>query len=173
MKLKVIVIIYFFISILFIAFALFMNAESLYEEQLEKNRLSNIQKVTTKKYSRQRKSYVPKRSIVLAQKEINRLLENEPIIFTVNNFSLKMSKVLINIVTILNNMKEEVVLNIITHTDNKGTSAYNLDLSQKRADNLKVYFRKRTNLPFVVAIGYGKEFLLKNSLLEISLQRIK
>ena len=168
MNVRVISFFYFLISILFIAFALFMNVESLYEEELEKNRLLNIQKVCIKKYLRQRKTYVPKRSMSLAQKEINRLLEQEPIIFTSN-----MNKVLIKIVTILNNMKEKVVLNITTHTDNEGTAAYNLELSQKRADNLKIYFRKRTTLPLIVAIGYGKAFSLKKMFIEIHLQRIK
>ena len=31
----------------------------------------------------------------------------------------------------------------------------------------------KTNLPFIVAIGYGEVFALKNKLIEINLKRIK
>jgi OOP family OmpA-OmpF porin len=52
----------------------------------------------------------------------------------------------------------DVNLEISGHTDNKGKAAYNLSLSQRRADSVKLYFVSRgVASSRLVSIGYGKD----------------
>jgi outer membrane protein OmpA-like peptidoglycan-associated protein len=52
----------------------------------------------------------------------------------------------------------EVNLEISGHTDSKGSSSYNLGLSQRRADSVKTYFVTRGIASSrLVSIGYGKD----------------
>jgi outer membrane protein OmpA-like peptidoglycan-associated protein len=52
----------------------------------------------------------------------------------------------------------EVNLEISGHTDSKGKAAYNLSLSQRRADSVKMYFVSRgVASSRLVSIGYGKD----------------
>ena len=52
----------------------------------------------------------------------------------------------------------EVNLEISGHTDNKGGAAYNLGLSQRRADSVKMYFVSRGIASSrLVSVGYGKD----------------
>jgi OOP family OmpA-OmpF porin len=51
-----------------------------------------------------------------------------------------------------------VNLEISGHTDSKGKAAYNLGLSQRRADAVKLYFVSRGIASSrLVSIGYGKD----------------
>jgi outer membrane protein OmpA-like peptidoglycan-associated protein len=149
------------------------NAQSIYFEQSEIIRLSKIQSLSEKAYKRTRKVYVPERSFSLSRQEIGKLLAKEPIDFKVNDSSSLDSLTLIKIVKIVNHVKDDVVLSILAHTDAEGTAKHNLSLSQKRADRLKEYFLDKTNLPLIVAIGYGEAFSFKNRRIEINLKRIK
>ena len=121
-----------------------------------------------KNYLKRREKFVPIRTLALAQKEIDRLLDNN------------ITKVtLTNLVKVLNNLDEEAILIISTYFDKNGSKAYNLELSQKRADILQKYFRERTSLPLIVAIGYGKAIPFKKEdkrdyrQIQINLKRIK
>lgn len=173
MKLNIIYSLFFIFSLLLIFLTVDQNAYRLHSEKMEKLRISQLQLVSKKFYKRTRKSYVPERSCSLASQEIEKLLLKEPIQFEVNNSEFFGKSTLIKIVKIINHVKEKVVLEILAHTDSKGTAKHNLDLSQKRADKLKTYFTTRTNLPLIVAIGYGEVFALKKRALEINLKRIK
>jgi len=173
MRLRTIYFLFFIFSILLIFITIDQNAYRIHSEQMEKLRISKLQLFFKKSYKRTRKSYVPKRSCTLASQEIEKILLKEPIYFEVNDSSFLGKPTLIKIVKIINHVKEKVVLKILAHTDTEGTAKHNLDLSQKRADKLKEYFSNRTNLPFIVAIGYGEVFALKNRLIEIKLKRIK
>jgi outer membrane protein OmpA-like peptidoglycan-associated protein len=135
--------------------------------------MSKIQSSSAKTYKRGRKDYIPRRSFSLGKQEIAKILLKEPIHFEVNNSSILEKSTLIKIVKIINHVREDVVLSILAHTDANGTAQHNLYLSQKRADKLKEYFRERTNLPLVVAIGYGEIFGFKSRGIEINLKRIK
>ncbi len=157
-----------------------MNVQPIYDEQLEELRLSKIQKVCMKTDLRQRKIYTPQRSLLLAEKVLKKMLDVNPVQFTVNDFSLESTKspnvnkeVLTQMVALLNNIKEDFILSITAYTDSVGTAKDNLILSQRRADRLKAYFLKRTALPFIVAIGYGEAFPLENRHIEFKLTRIK
>ncbi len=52
----------------------------------------------------------------------------------------------------------DVNLEISGHTDSKGKAAYNLSLSQRRADSVKMYFTSRgISSARLVSIGFGKD----------------
>jgi len=173
MKLNIIYSLFFIFSLLLIFMTVDQNAYRLHSEKMEKLRISKLQLVSKKSYKRTRKSYVPERSSSLASQEIKKLLLKEPISFELNNSEFSGKSTLTKIVKIINHVKENAVLEILTHTDSKGTAKHNLEVSQKRADKLKAYFTTRTNLPLIVAIGYGEVLALKNRALEINLKRIK
>ena len=173
MKFGLILFSFFILSILLVVVSIERNAKGIYQKELNKIKMSSIQHSSAKTYARARKVYVPKRSVVLARKEIENILLKEPIGFEVDDSSFLEKSTLTRIVKVVNHIKEEVVLTVLAHTDAVGTAKHNLYLSQKRADKLKAYFRKRTNLPLIVAIGYGEAFSLKNRLIEINLKRIK
>lgn len=173
----------FIASMLFITFTLFMNAEDIYFEEIQELRFSKIQKVCSKKQVRQRKVYVPKRSVDLAQNVLEHFLKKNPIIFTQNDFSLvsnqqskekpnQKKKILNKIVAILNNIREDAILSITAYTDKVGSAKGNLTLSQKRADTLKAYFLKRTSLVLIVAIGYGEALPATSRRIEINLKKV-
>ena len=172
MKIKIIYFLFFTLSLLLILTVINQNAERIYDEEMEALRVSKLQLTTQKSYKRTRKSYVPERSSTLASQTIDTLLEKNPIAFKVNSSLFLDKSTLIKIVKIINHVKEEIVLKISAHTDTKGSSKHNLELSQKRADMLKEYFKRRTHLPLIVAIGYGEVFAFKNRVIEITLQRI-
>lgn len=184
MKLRLIIFLSFIVATLFIAFALYMNVPKLYKEQLDRTKLAKIQKVCLKEHTRQRKLYVPKRSVFLAQQAVNKLLKKHPIDFKKNDFSLNVDSNMTNainlkkqtlttIVNTVNRLKENAVLNITTYTDTNGSAEGNLLLSQKRADRLKTYFLERTNLLLITAIGYGKALPLSSRRVEIKLQKVQ
>ena len=187
MKLNQLIFLFFASSTALVFFALQNGAKTLNDERLELIRLSKIQKVCMKNYPRKRKIYIPKRSFTLAQKEIDRILKEEPLIFTSNSFlfdvnsTVPMKKTLIKVLAIVNNVKDDIVLSIETHTDDKGSKQHNLELSQKRADALKNYFIERVDIPLIIAIGYGEELPvidknsseIDNRRVEINLKRIQ
>ncbi len=186
MKVVALYSLFFLLSILLIVLALteYMQGSLLYANKKE----LRVEK-SKKNYLKNRHKFVPIRTLAMAQKEIDRLLEVEPFLFEdkgielENNSSkrgLNLAKVtLSNIVKILNHLDEDAILTINTYSENRGSKKYNLELSQQRADVLKKYFRERTSLPLIVAIGYGgaipfkKEDKTTHKQVEISLKRIK
>jgi len=161
------------LSLLLILITIDQNAYRIHSEKMEKLRVSQLQLVSKKTYKRTRKSYTPERSSTLASQEIDKLLIKEPIHFEVNSSEYIGKSTLIKIVKIINHVKDDVVLKILTHTDKEGRAKHNLELSQKRADKLKEYFTNRTTLPLIVAIGYGEVLSLKHKRLELKLKRIE
>lgn len=135
---------------------------------------------------KRREEFIPIRTLESAQKAIDAklyLLDNSSVKLEQNmsrKGSIDTTKVtLSNLVRVLNNLDEEAILVINTYSDQNGSKAYNLELSQKHADILKEYFRERTSLPLIVAIGYGKSIHYKKEnntthrQVEINLKRIK
>ncbi|CAA6826407.1 MAG: Unknown protein [uncultured Sulfurovum sp.] len=173
MKFGLMLLIFFITSILLVFITIERNARVIYAKQMHEIKKSKIQIVSKKSYLRTRKIYVPERSCSLAREEIKSILLKEPLHFESNDSRFLGKRTLIKIVKIINHIKEDVVLSILAHTDAVGTAKHNLSLSQKRADRLKKYFINKTNLPLVVAIGYGEVFSLKNRLIELNLTRIK
>ena len=173
MKIGALLFTFFISSILLVFITIERNAYQIYDKQMREIKMSKIQMLSVKTYTRTRKDYVPRRSLSLARKEIADILLKEPIQFEVNDSSFLGKGTLLKISKIINNLKEEVVLSILAHTDTVGTAKHNLYLSQKRADNLKKYFMNRTKLSFIVSIGYGEVFSLKTRLIELHLKRIK
>jgi len=184
MQPRTLLLLFLFLSILFITFSLWCVTKPLYLKQLQMQRASNIQKVYRKSYLKRRNQYVPQRSVFFAQKAINQLLKQTPILFNENSFELENNQssnhqTLTQVISILNHMKEKYILKIETHTDRGGSKKHNLQLSQQRADRVKSYIEERTTIPFISAIGYGREIPLKSKKkpylkrIELKLQRIK
>jgi outer membrane protein OmpA-like peptidoglycan-associated protein len=189
MKARGIFLLFILCSISLILLYLYIFAKPLHLKQLEEERIANIQKVCMKEYPRNRAKGVLQRNVLEADIEIGMLLAKETIEFEPSSVSidknntniLNQNKVVLkNIINVLNNMSEDAILSIATHTDKDGSSSKNLKLSQKRADVLKEYIRERTELALITSIGYGEELpLLKNKKnlpnrrVEISLRRIK
>jgi len=182
MPTKIILLFFILLSTLLISLTLLFTAKPLYLAKIEKTRILNIQKVYHKTYFRKRNQHVPQRSIKFAQEEINQILIHTPIHFDTssyfleNNGSRENYQILANIISVINNLKEEAILEIKIHTHTDGSKQQNLKLSQKQADQLKSYMKKRSNLIFISAIGYGKAIQHKKDekkYLEITLKRIK
>jgi len=184
MQPRTLLFLFFFLSILFIFFSLWFITKPLYLKQLEEERIANIQTLYGKSYLRKRDQHIVQRSNVSAQRAMNQILRDTPIFFNENSFQLENNqssnhKTLTKIIIVLNNMTEKSILKIETHTNKSGSKKHNLQLSQQRANQLKSYIIKRTNLPFISAIGYGKEIPLQSEKkrylkrIELNLQRIK
>ena len=182
MPTKIIFLFFILLSTLFISLTLLFTAKPLYLAKIEKTRRLNIQKIYHKTYFRKRKQPIPQRSIRFAQEAINQILRDSPIYFDKssyfleNNSSRRNYQTLATLLAVLNNLKENAILEIKTHTDKEGSKQDNLKLSQQRADQLKSYINSRSTIIFISAIGYGKEIQYKkdnNNSLEITLKRIK
>ncbi|HHB94688.1 MAG TPA: hypothetical protein ENK88_06055 [Campylobacterales bacterium] len=121
-----------------------------------------------------------KKTIPEAQQEINLILLHHPIKFVDNSFLLEDNKTINNIISILNQTIGDVAIKVASHSDNNQTASYNRKLTQKQADTIASYIKKkRYNTKFIIAIGYGKEFPLPkednkttSSRIEIYLRRI-
>jgi outer membrane protein OmpA-like peptidoglycan-associated protein len=164
---------FFFLFSCFLVFVtLHQKTEEIHNKYIKKVALTKVQMVSAKGYLKAKKLYVPKRSFILATREIKKILLKDPFLFELNDSSFLVKTTLLKITKVVNHVKEDVVLSILAHTDVTGTAKHNLRLSQKRADRLKAYFVGKTNLPLVVAIGYGEIFSLDQSLIEINLKRI-
>jgi outer membrane protein OmpA-like peptidoglycan-associated protein len=166
MRTKTLLFLFLFFSVLLISLSLWLITKPLYLQQVEAQRVANIQTVYRKTYLKKRDTHIPQRSIITAQKVINQLLIQYPILFEENLTSLDNNQssnrqTLSKIITVINNMRERVILKIETHTDKSGSKKHNLKLSQQRADKIKLYIAQRTDIPFISAIGYGKEIPLK------------
>ena len=182
MPTKIIILFFILLSTLFISVTLLFTAKPLYLAKIEKTRLLNIQKEYHKSYFRKRKQHVPQRSISFAQEAINQILRETPIYFEKSSYSLennssrKNYQTLAKVVDVINHLKEKSILEIKTHSRTKGSKQENLNLSQKRADQLKNYITSRSSIVFISAIGYGKAIQSKKDKqksLEITLKRIK
>ncbi|RUM70641.1 MAG: hypothetical protein DSZ07_02005 [Sulfurovum sp.] len=182
MPTKIIILFFILLSILLISVTLLFTAKPIYLKKVEKIRVLNIQKVYNKTYFRKRNRYTPKRSVKFAQAEINQILIDNPIEFDKNSYLLennngrKNYQTLAKIIDVFNNLKGKAIVEIKTYTNKKGSKQLNLNLSQKRADQLKRYISNCTKIVFISAIGYGKEIQHKKNekkYLEITLKRIK
>jgi len=182
---KIILLFFVLLSTLLIVVTLLFTAKPLYLEKVKKERIAKIQKIYHKTYFRKRNIHTPKRSIKFAQIEIDTILTQTPIRFQNNSFSLEHNnsrenfKTLAKVIDVLNNLKDDFILQIETHTDKKGSKRKNLKISQERADILKEYIEKRSKIIFISAIGYGEEIKYKKRkknqkrYLKINLKRIK
>ena len=189
MKARGIFLLFILSSIALTLVYLYIFAKPLHLKQMEEERIANIQKVCMKEYPRNRARQILERNVDEAEKEIHRLLKKQPVSFrpasisidSNNTNSLNKNRVTLRaVVDVVNNINEDVILSISTHTDSDGSSSKNLKLSQKRADMLKEYIGKRCQVTLITSIGYGEELPLPkttkkmpNRRVEINLQRIK
>ena len=188
MKAKGIFLLFILSSIVLVLIYLYIFTKPLYLTQLEKERISNIQKVCMKEYPRNRAKVTINRNVAEAKEKIYRLLKKTPIAFDIARVSIdnnsthpnKNKVILKELIIVLNNIKEDFILSIFAYTDKDGSRQKNLKLSQERADRIKAYIEKRTDITLITSIGYGEELTfpkstkkLTNSHIEINLKRIK
>jgi outer membrane protein OmpA-like peptidoglycan-associated protein len=102
-------------------------------------------------------------AIVAAEKDVVKdkdrlIIKTDPIYFDYNMWYIrKDSKKILNRVVELMNKYPEMVVEIGSHTDNRGNSKFNADLSQKRADATRTYILEQ-GIPKnrIFAKGYGE-----------------
>ncbi|WP_348824734.1 OmpA family protein [Flavobacterium aestuarii] len=102
-------------------------------------------------------------AIVAAEKDVVRdkdrlIIKTDPIYFDYNMWYIrKESKKILNRVVELMNKYPEMVVEIGSHTDNRGNAKFNADLSQKRADATRNYILEQ-GIPKnrIQAKGYGE-----------------
>lgn len=102
-------------------------------------------------------------AIVAAEKDVVKdkdrlIIKTDPIYFDYNMWYIrKESKRILNRVVELMNKYPEMVVEIGSHTDNRGNAKFNADLSQKRADATRDYILEQ-GVPKnrVLAKGYGE-----------------
>ncbi len=172
MRIIILLITFILSSITLAYFTIKEKAPFIYTQYLEDIEAKKALLVSAKPYKKSRKVYIPSRSSILGEREIQKLLQGKAIQFSDNNATLVVNPSLYKIVNILNHLNEKVVLSIEAHSNTTGSIQQNLLLSQQRADNLKNYFREKTNLTLVVAIGYGEMLSLKEKLIKLNLKRI-
>ena len=98
-----------------------------------------------------------------AQDKIDTLLLNKPIIFTNNSSSISTienNQSLNRVVELLKRVDSNMFVNISSHTSTDGESSKNRILSQRRADTILSFIKKRYHTDAIEAIGYGEEFPL-------------
>ncbi len=119
------------------------------------------------------------KSLVDAQEEISKLLQQNPLLFDANSSLLESRESADLIIEILNSLEERQVA-IIVHSyyDKSDSRIENRKISQRRADLLVAYIDEYYSAFFINAIGYGSEFSFENNntkkktRIEITLQRI-
>ncbi|MBW4361776.1 OmpA family protein [Flavobacterium taihuense] len=102
-------------------------------------------------------------AIVAAEKDVVKdkdrlIIKTDPIYFDYNMWYIrKESKRILNRVIELMNKYPEMVVEIGSHTDNRGNAKFNTDLSQKRADATRNYILEQ-GIPKnrILAKGYGE-----------------
>jgi len=102
-------------------------------------------------------------AIVAAEKDVIKdkdrlIIKTDPIYFDYNMWYIrKDSKTILNRVVELMKKYPDMVVEIGSHTDNRGNAKFNLDLSQKRADATRTYILEQgVNKQRIFAKGYGE-----------------
>lgn len=119
-----------------------------------------------------------RKTLYEAQKEIDSILLQNPIKFVDNGTILESNKTVDDIVSILKVTVGDIAIRVSSYSDINGSSRFNRQLTQKRADNIASYIKDRYQAKFINSIGYGKEFPLSkednrtDNRVEIYLQRI-
>ncbi|PWA07863.1 OmpA family protein [Flavobacterium laiguense] len=129
-------------------------------QQLKKEKLAADQKATALASAKKKEKMA---AIVAAEKDVVKdkdrlIIKTEPIYFDYNLWYIrKDSKIILNRVVELMKKYPEMVVEIGSHTDNRGTDKFNLDLSQKRADATRAYILEQ-GIPKnrISAKGYGE-----------------
>jgi outer membrane protein OmpA-like peptidoglycan-associated protein/tetratricopeptide (TPR) repeat protein len=102
-------------------------------------------------------------AIVAAEKDVVKdkdrlIIKTDPIYFDYNMWYIrKDSKTILNRVVELMKKYPDMVVEIGSHTDNRGNGKFNLDLSQKRADATRTYILEQgISKSRIFAKGYGE-----------------
>jgi outer membrane protein OmpA-like peptidoglycan-associated protein len=129
-------------------------------QQLKKDKLISDQKA---KEIAEAKKKEKTAAIVAAEKDVVKdrdrlIIKTDPIYFDYNMWYIrKESKKILNRVVELMHKYPEMVVEIGSHTDNRGNDKFNKDLSQKRADATRTYILEQ-GIPKnrISAKGYGE-----------------
>jgi len=148
-------------------------AKTMAEQQAREEKKAEEKRVQLERETAQRKAIAQEKNVRERQMEIERAIENEPLIVRENgrtiinipeihfDYSLwylrrEARERLGQVVELLND-HPGIVLEIGTHTDVRGNAEYNRDLSQKRADVAKAFLVKSgITGNRIIAKGYGE-----------------
>ncbi len=111
-----------------------------------------------------------------AQYKIDALLSNNPIVFAGNSSTvstIENNQSLNRVVELLKRVDSNMFVNISSYTDVQGKNSKNRILSQKQADTVLAFIKKRYPLNAMDAIGYGEEFPLSQEKNETINRRIE
>lgn len=129
-------------------------------QQLKKDKIANDKK---NKEIAEAKKKEKTAAIVAAEKDVIRdkdrlIIKTDPIYFDYNMWYIrKESKKILNRVVELMQKYPDMVIEIGSHTDNRGNAKFNADLSQKRADATRTYILEQgISKNRILAKGYGE-----------------
>ncbi|HKO78429.1 MAG TPA: OmpA family protein, partial [Flavobacterium sp.] len=129
-------------------------------EQLKKDKLAADKKNAAIAEAKKKEKAA---AIVAAEKDVVKdkdrlIIKTEPIYFDYDLWYIrKDSKKILNRVVELMNKYPEMVVEIGSHTDNRGNTKYNADLSQNRADATRNYILEQgISKNRILAKGYGE-----------------
>ena len=135
-------------------------AEREAAEQLKKDKLAADKKNAAIAEAKKKEKAA---AIVAAEKDVVKdkdrlIIKTEPIYFDYDLWYIrKDSKKILNRVVELMNKYPEMVVEIGSHTDNRGNTKYNADLSQNRADATRNYILEQgISKNRILAKGYGE-----------------
>jgi len=130
------------------------------KEQMRKDKLAADKKTKEIAEAKKKEKIA---AIVAAEKDVVKdkdrlIIKTDPIYFDYNMWYIrKESKKILNRVVELMNKYPNMVVEIGSHTDNRGNAKFNADLSQKRADATRNYILEQgISKSRIFAKGYGE-----------------
>ena len=102
------------------------------------------------------------KQIAACQDQLNKTMTGKTILFQTNKADIKSASypLLDNIVAVIKSCRgkvEKTRIAVNGHTDSRGSDAYNLQLSQRRADAVRTYLiNKGVDQSIITATGFGE-----------------
>ena len=133
--------------------------EKVAAEKAEAERMA-AQVAFAKKIAEQKAT--AKREVKACQTRLNQIMTGKTILFRTNKANIKRASfsLLNNIVVAIKGCKgkvENTTIEVSGHTDSVGSDAYNLQLSQRRANAVRTYLaRKGVDQTMITSKGYGE-----------------
>ena len=133
-------------------------------EKAEAKRLAQEKAAAEKAFSKQlaEQKLLEEKEIAACQTRLNQLMAGKTILFETNKANIKRASfsLLNNIAETINGCRGKVSnskIEVSGHTDSRGSDAYNLQLSQRRADAVKSYLTKKgVGQNIITSKGYGE-----------------
>ena len=140
------------------------DLEAIAAKEAEAERLAQEKAAAEKAFSKQlaEQKLLEEKEIAACQTRLNQLMAGKTILFETNKANIKRASfsLLNNIAETINGCRGKVSnskIEVSGHTDSRGSDAYNLQLSQRRADAVKSYLTKKgVGQNIITSKGYGE-----------------